>query len=104
MFEFVRSLTSTRVEVDGNSPSYQRRGAASLQLSWTVGLADEKGLACWVEASPMSVPLYKNFGFEVQDEVVCQRTLWQWHLQVYLFDARAKDWNFGPSFDISTIN
>lgn len=56
----------------GTLPSYQRRGAASLQLSWAVGLADENGLACWVEASPMSVPLYKKFGFEVQDEVVCQ--------------------------------
>jgi hypothetical protein len=43
-----------------------------LHLSWATQLADEKGLTCWVEASPMSVPLYMKFGFEIQDQVVVQ--------------------------------
>jgi hypothetical protein len=54
----------------GTLPSYQRRGAASLHLAWGTELADQNGLACWVQASPMSVSLYQKFGFEIQDQVV----------------------------------
>jgi hypothetical protein len=43
-----------------------------LHLSWAAHLADEKGLTCWVEAYPMSVTLYMEFGFEIQDQVVVQ--------------------------------
>ncbi|PMD54260.1 uncharacterized protein K444DRAFT_667850 [Hyaloscypha bicolor E] len=50
----------------------KRRGCASLHLSWTTELAEEKGLTCWVEASPMSVALYKKFGFEIQNTIVVQ--------------------------------
>jgi hypothetical protein len=53
-------------------PSYQRRGAASLHLSWATELADEKGMICWFAASPISVPLYKQFPFEIQDTIVVQ--------------------------------
>jgi GNAT superfamily N-acetyltransferase len=56
----------------GTLPSYQRRGAASLHLSWAIELAEEKELTCWVEASPMSVALYKKFGFVIQDTIVVQ--------------------------------
>ena len=56
----------------GTLPSYQKRGAASLHLSWATKLADAKGLTCWVEASPMSVALYTKFGFEIQDTIMVQ--------------------------------
>lgn len=54
----------------GTDPAYQRRGAASLQLAWATEIADREGLTCWVEASPVSVPVYRKFGFNVQEEVV----------------------------------
>lgn len=53
-------------------PSYQRRGVAALQLAWATELADQKRLTCWVEGSVVAVPLYRKFGFEVQDEIVSQ--------------------------------
>tara|TARA_R110002033_G_scaffold161453_1_gene198036 strand:+ start:108 stop:497 length:390 start_codon:yes stop_codon:yes gene_type:complete len=53
-------------------PSYQRQGVAAIQLAWATHLADEKGLVCWVEGSVVAVPLYRKFGFEVQDEIVSQ--------------------------------
>ena len=52
-------------------PTHERRGAASLQLSWGLAIADEHALTCWVEASPIAAPLYKKFGFEVKDMVEC---------------------------------
>ncbi|KAE9370584.1 hypothetical protein N431DRAFT_468621 [Stipitochalara longipes BDJ] len=59
-----------QLELLGTLPSYERQGAASLHLAWATQLADEKGLACWVQASPMSVHLYKKFGFDIQETVV----------------------------------
>ncbi|KAN0106282.1 hypothetical protein V8E51_009158 [Hyaloscypha variabilis] len=56
----------------GTLPSCQRRGAACLHLAWATKLADEKGLICWVEASPFSVALYEKFGFQIQEKVVVQ--------------------------------
>lgn len=54
------------------NPSYQGRGAASLQLSWAIDLADEKYLTCWVEASPTAAALYQKFGFEAQETAITQ--------------------------------
>jgi GNAT superfamily N-acetyltransferase len=53
----------------GTIPTYQRRGAGSLHLSWGVRIADREGLICWTEASPVSVPLYEKFGFKVVETV-----------------------------------
>jgi GNAT superfamily N-acetyltransferase len=55
----------------GTHPAHQRRGAADLQLRWATEVADKKGVACWVEASPASVPLYEKHGFVFKGEVVC---------------------------------
>jgi len=54
----------------GTLPSFQRQGAASFHLEWATNLADEKGLICWVEASPTSVSLYQKFEFEIKEKVV----------------------------------
>lgn len=38
-------------------------------MTWVTELADQEGLACWVTGSPMAVPLYKKFGFQVMEEI-----------------------------------
>ncbi|QYT06154.1 N-acetyltransferase domain-containing protein [Trichoderma simmonsii] len=53
----------------GTHPKAQRRGAGSLLMAWVTELADQEGLACWVTGSPMAVPLYKKFGFQVMEEI-----------------------------------
>ncbi|KAH7416838.1 hypothetical protein BKA64DRAFT_656345 [Cadophora sp. MPI-SDFR-AT-0126] len=81
--EFTRKAVEIRSRILGKKPqlqlkmlatlpSYQRRGVAAIQLTWATELADEKGLWCWVEGSVVAVPLYRRFGFEVQDEIVSQ--------------------------------
>lgn len=52
------------------SPSYQRRGAASLMLAWGTELADRQGLVCWTVASSEGLSLYQKFGFKVHDSVM----------------------------------
>ncbi|KAK1688496.1 hypothetical protein BDP55DRAFT_726397 [Colletotrichum godetiae] len=44
-------------------PDYQRRGAASMLLAWGCALADEDGVAAYVDASKAGAPLYERFGF-----------------------------------------
>lgn len=56
----------------GTLASYRCRGAASLHLAWAAEIADREGLACWTESSPMALPLYQKFGYEIQDTVVSQ--------------------------------
>lgn len=47
----------------GTEPSARRRGAGGLQLQWGLEIADRMSLVCWLDASPMSVSLYKKYGF-----------------------------------------
>ncbi|KAL4994035.1 acyl-CoA N-acyltransferase [Aspergillus recurvatus] len=44
-------------------PDYQRRGAGSMLLQWGCELADEAGVALYVDASRAGAPLYERFGF-----------------------------------------
>ncbi|KAI3558266.1 acetyltransferase [Colletotrichum abscissum] len=44
-------------------PEYQRRGAASMLLAWGCALADEDGVAAYVDASKAGKGLYERFGF-----------------------------------------
>ncbi|KAK1728201.1 acetyltransferase [Colletotrichum acutatum] len=44
-------------------PDYQRRGAASMLLKWGCALADEDGVAAYVDASKAGKGLYERFGF-----------------------------------------
>ncbi|KAL0782607.1 hypothetical protein CaCOL14_000513 [Colletotrichum acutatum] len=44
-------------------PDYQRRGAASMLLKWGCALADEDGVAAYVDASKTGKGLYERFGF-----------------------------------------
>ncbi|KAL4767984.1 acyl-CoA N-acyltransferase [Aspergillus nidulans var. acristatus] len=44
-------------------PDYQRRGAGSMLVQWGCDLADEEGVALYVDASRAGAPLYERFGF-----------------------------------------
>jgi GNAT superfamily N-acetyltransferase len=43
---------------------YRRRGAATSLIRWGTDRADEEGICCRVEASPMGKPVYASCGFE----------------------------------------
>ena len=45
-------------------PTYQGRGIGSKLLKQGLDVADEKGLECWINASPVGLGLYKKFGWE----------------------------------------
>ncbi|KAL4986620.1 hypothetical protein BDW68DRAFT_162948 [Aspergillus falconensis] len=49
-------------------PDYQRRGAGSMLLQWGCDLADEAGVALYVDASRAGAPLYERFGFVDESE------------------------------------
>ncbi|GKT51917.1 uncharacterized protein ColSpa_12098 [Colletotrichum spaethianum] len=49
-------------------PDYQRRGAGSMLLEWGCGLADENGVAAYVDASKAGKGLYERFGFVDKSE------------------------------------
>jgi GNAT superfamily N-acetyltransferase len=42
---------------------YRRRGAATALVKWGTQKADEEGVPCRVEASPMGRPIYRSCGF-----------------------------------------
>ncbi|SLM40980.1 GNAT domain [Lasallia pustulata] len=50
-------------------PEYQGKGIGSSLLQWGLEIADEKGVECWIDASPMSVELYKRLGWVEVDHV-----------------------------------
>ena len=50
-------------------PMYQRKGIASLLLKWGLDIADDRGLVCYLDASPMGLGLYKKFGWKEVDHV-----------------------------------
>ena len=49
-------------------PEYRRKGAAELIMRWGTKKADELGLNCFVEASPLGKPLYLKHGFQVVED------------------------------------
>ncbi|PSN61369.1 acyl-CoA N-acyltransferase [Corynespora cassiicola Philippines] len=50
-------------------PNHHRRGAGSMLIEWGTTKADEAGVECYLEASPMGEPLYAKHGFERLEEV-----------------------------------
>ena len=59
------SLTSpTELKELAISPSHRRLGLATKLLNIGLKKADEEGLACYLSASPMGVPLYQKCGFK----------------------------------------
>ncbi|KAG9248907.1 hypothetical protein BJ878DRAFT_485940 [Calycina marina] len=50
-------------------PAHRGAGLASQRLAWATKLADNAKLHIWLEASPMSVSLYKRFDFVIVGEV-----------------------------------
>ncbi|KAF2841295.1 acyl-CoA N-acyltransferase [Patellaria atrata CBS 101060] len=62
------------IELLATSPAHQGKGAASLLLQQIVSLADAEDVAAYIEASPVSVRLYRKFGFEERDSVTVDVT------------------------------
>ncbi|SPO06094.1 uncharacterized protein DNG_08783 [Cephalotrichum gorgonifer] len=51
-------------------PDYQGRGAAGPLIKWGAERADEDGLPCYLDASPMAKAIYERYGFKVADTLV----------------------------------
>jgi GNAT superfamily N-acetyltransferase len=77
IFEFMEQVGASHPEVDhwhlpgiGVDPSRQGTGLGSLLLAHTLGAVDRNGGVAYLESSsPLNVPLYERFGFEVIAEI-----------------------------------
>ncbi|OKL55430.1 hypothetical protein UA08_09307 [Talaromyces atroroseus] len=47
-------------------PAYQGKGAGSMLVKWGCDLADQEGVAVYVDASDVGASLYQRFGFEAR--------------------------------------
>jgi len=45
-------------------PEWQRRGVGRRMLEWGMRMADEEGVACWIDASPEVTALYRRLGWK----------------------------------------
>ena len=53
-------------------PADQRRGAGGMLVRWGVERADAEGLPCYVDSTPVAVPVYERHGFRVVDRLVIE--------------------------------
>jgi GNAT superfamily N-acetyltransferase len=52
----------------GTVPEYQGQGIGSKLIQWGTSQADEKGLECYLSATPKGLRLYEKFDFVRQHE------------------------------------
>lgn len=50
-------------------PNYRRQGAASTLIQWGCDLADQNGVAAYLDAHEDAAPLYRKFGFKDRDDI-----------------------------------
>jgi GNAT superfamily N-acetyltransferase len=50
-------------------PDYRRQGAASILIQWGCDLADQNGVAAYLDAHEDAAPLYRKFGFKDRDDI-----------------------------------
>lgn len=50
-------------------PDFRRQGAASMLIKWGCDLADQNGVAAYLDAHEDAAPLYMRFGFKVRDDI-----------------------------------
>lgn len=50
-------------------PDYRRQGAASMLIQWGCDLADQNGVAAYLDADEDAAPLYRKFGFKDRYDV-----------------------------------
>lgn len=48
----------------GTHPDFRRRGAASMLVAWGCDLADQIGVAAYIDASKEGAVVYEKFGFK----------------------------------------
>ncbi|EIN03976.1 acyl-CoA N-acyltransferase [Punctularia strigosozonata HHB-11173 SS5] len=58
------------LEMLATHPDFQKRGAASLLLSWGTARADAAGMPAYLDGSPVGVGLYLRHGWEEKGVVV----------------------------------
>ncbi|QKX57674.1 uncharacterized protein TRUGW13939_04792 [Talaromyces rugulosus] len=75
--QFIEHSDGTRKRIMGADPHYfldtvvthpdhQGKGAGSMLVKWGCDLADQEGVAAYVDASEEGASLYKRFGFEAR--------------------------------------
>ncbi|KAK6081518.1 glycosyl hydrolase family 3 N terminal domain-containing protein [Seiridium cupressi] len=64
------------LRMPGTLPSQRRHGAGRMHLVWANEIADREGLVCYMEASPVALPLYEQFGCEQVEYGVIVSQLW----------------------------
>lgn len=64
-------LTAFNLDLDTllTHPEYRRQGAASLLIQWGCDLADQNGVAAYLDAHVDAAPLYRKFGFKDRDDI-----------------------------------
>lgn len=61
-----RSCCAEVIYVSHTHPDYRRQGAGHMMMEWGIRRADELGLECFVEASPLGYQLYSKYGFRLE--------------------------------------
>lgn len=57
-------------------PEHHRRGIGAMHLRWGSEIADELGIPCYLESSPMGRPLYERMGYEVVEDLPFDAKKW----------------------------
>ncbi|KAI4206277.1 MAG: hypothetical protein LQ346_001173 [Caloplaca aetnensis] len=65
------------------SPNHQRQGAGKMLLKCFVNWADERGLRCYLESTPLALPMYWGQGFREVDKVEVNLENWREGYGVY---------------------
>lgn len=64
-------------------PEYQRQGLGTMLLECFVDHADERGLPCYLESTPLALPMYRAQGFREVDEAEINLAKWREGYGVY---------------------
>ncbi|KAL8907444.1 MAG: hypothetical protein Q9207_001414 [Kuettlingeria erythrocarpa] len=65
------------------APDHQRQGAGTMLLRCLVNYADERGLRCYLESTPVALPMYWSQGFREVDTVEVNLAKWREGFGVY---------------------
>lgn len=58
------------LEIIATRPEWQGKGAAGMLIRWGLERADQQGVECYLEASPVGKKVYEHFGFEEAGRLV----------------------------------
>ncbi|KAL8928833.1 MAG: hypothetical protein Q9208_001611 [Pyrenodesmia sp. 3 TL-2023] len=64
-------------------PEYQRQGVGTIFLGCLINYADERGLPCYLESTPLALPMYRAHGFQEVDKTEINLAKWREGYGVY---------------------